>query len=59
MLPPPNTLGTGTFSPNEVDADRLFAEITQRTASLILSGPSIDDPRWEGLGWFAELRGDE
>lgn len=59
MLPPPNTLGQGTFEPNEVDADRLFAKIEQRTAELILIGPSIDDPRWAGLGWFAELQGDE
>lgn len=58
MLENPH-LGPGVLSPNEVDADRLFAKIEQRTAELILKGPSIDDPRWSGLGWFAELRGDE
>lgn len=46
MLPPPNTLGPGTFEPNEVNADRLFAKLEQRTAELILSGPPTDDDGW-------------
>jgi hypothetical protein len=39
-------LGSGTFSPIEIDADRLFDRIEATVASLILSGPSTDDDGW-------------
>lgn len=50
MIPLPSHIGPGTFSPNEIDADALFARITERTADLVLHGPSLDD-----LSWFSLL----
>ena len=52
MLSNPH-LGEGVLEPNEVDADALFARIQERTADLILHGPSIDD-----LDWRAALEGE-
>ena len=52
------TLGEGRFDPNEIDADALFARITERTADLVLHGPSLDDERWVELGWFEQMLGD-
>lgn len=43
-------IGKGVLSPNEIDADALFAQIEQRTADLVLHGPSLDD-----LSWFSLL----
>ena len=44
------TLGEGRLDPNEIDASALFTRIAERTAELVLHGPSLDD-----LSWFSLL----
>ena len=46
MIPRHESIGSGVLDPNEIDASALFAKIEERTASLILSGPSTDDDGW-------------
>ena len=50
MIPRHESIGSGVLDPNEIDASALFARITERTADLVLHGPSLDD-----LSWFSLL----
>lgn len=52
MLANPH-IGPGILDPVEIDADALLERLGERTANLIIHGPSLDD-----LEWFALLSGD-